>query len=74
MKCHQICGGLEVIGQKCSVECALWRSERKGCVFCFALIDGRWVRGEAGNALTLKLSSLFMVHPYPSTHVGEGPF
>lgn len=41
MKCHQISGGLEVIGQKCSVECAPRRSERKGCVFCFALIDGR---------------------------------
>lgn len=41
MKCHQISGGLEVIGQKCSVECALQPSEKKGCVFCFPLIDGR---------------------------------
>lgn len=70
MKCHQISGGLEVIGQKCSVECALWQSEGKDCVFCFALIDGRWFTGS--NMLVFKQITLFKVHPYSSTDAGEG--
>lgn len=40
MKCHQISGGLEVIGQKCSVECACL----KGKAVCFVWLgsmDGR---------------------------------
>lgn len=41
MKCHQISGGLEVIGQK--MFCWMRLSERKGCVFCLARIDGRKV-------------------------------
>lgn len=66
MKCHQISGGLEVIGQKCCVECVLSQPERKGCVFCLARIDGQKA-AQATRAIVLKQITLLKVHPYSST-------
>lgn len=78
MKCHQISGGVRGHWTKNALlNTLVWQSERKGCVFCFARIDG-WtvVHGKRWETCVTVLQqiTLFKVHPYSSTDVSMTAF